>query len=552
MKVEDISSIPVKDIVDRLWLQYFNKSWAEFWFIDNWGKTGGWWFNTAKNCIKDFSHWDRPDWNWFWFVKQKLELDDNWTFNWFKENFSSYDTEIKQKPVVMVWNELKDITEQHIDYLKSRGIEYDNIKDIVKNYNNWIWCLVYENDVPKGLNARTLSTDHTKRFTALSWYSTKWLYQHEIDNSKSYLIVVEWLIDFLTLRQFESNVVWLKSAESWVEEIKRLSEKFEIIIIPDNDEAWKVTVKKIDGIKYRLFDLSRYSDDYKDINDMLKDYITLVGWDTIIKMIRDESVWILPIHATYEKLLKLQEYIKKNWKLGFDWPLPEIFNNTQWIVPWKVYTIGAYSNGWKSKLAYFFCKEFLRIWKSVLFINMEVQEELCFMNIIMSQEKKTYDEVKDFKIDIRTYEKLIIVDNIYKLDDIENIISSNKADIVFIDFCQNIQTKWKSDYEKNADIAKTIQRLAIKTNSTIFNLSQLSNSTWKDVSNWSWDFISLKWSWEYVASSDVILVLRKSDTQWELELKIAKNKFWINWLEFVLNVDFARNQFSFKEKIKSF
>jgi hypothetical protein len=36
----------------------------------------------------------------------------------------------------MVWNELKDITEQHIDYLKSRGIEYDNIKDIVKNYNN--------------------------------------------------------------------------------------------------------------------------------------------------------------------------------------------------------------------------------------------------------------------------------------------------------------------------------------------------------------------------------------------------------------------------------
>jgi 2,4-dienoyl-CoA reductase-like NADH-dependent reductase (Old Yellow Enzyme family) len=72
---------------------------------------------------------------------------------------------------------------------------------------------------------------------------------------------------------------------------------------------------------------------------------------------------------------------------------------------------------------------------------MEVQEELCFMNIIMSQEKKTYDEVKDFKIDIRTYEKLIIVDNIYKLDDIENIISSNKADIVFIDFCQNIQTK---------------------------------------------------------------------------------------------------------------
>ena len=74
-------------------------------------------------------------------------------------------------------------------------------------------------------------------------------------------------------------------------------------------------------------------------------------------------------------------------------------------------------------------------------------------------------------------------------------------------------------------------------------MSQLSNTVWRDVSNGNTDFISLKWSWEYFASSDVIFILMRCDD--EMIVKIAKNKYWRNGVEFAFAVDFARNQFNF-------
>ena len=100
------------------------------------------------------------------------------------------------------------------------------------------------------------------------------------------------------------------------------------------------------------------------------------------------------------------------------------------------------------------------------------------------------------------------------------------------------------DYEKNATVAKTIQRTAIKTWTTIYSLSQLSNSVGKDVAYGNMDFISLKGSWEYFASSDVIFILARNDD--EMIVKISKNKYGRNGGEFAFEVDFARNQFTFK------
>ena len=58
------------------------------------------------------------------------------------------------------------------------------------------------------------------------------------------------------------------------------------------------------------------------------------------------------------------------------------------------------------------------------------------------------------------------------------------------------------------------------------------------------DFISLKGSWEYFASSDVIFILARNDD--EMIVKISKNKYGRNGGEFAFDVDFARNQFTFK------
>jgi DNA primase len=53
------------------------------------------------------------------------------------------------------------------------------------------------------------------------------------------------LIDFLSLRQYDTNVVGLKSAESGIEEVVRLSKDFNIIFCFDNDEAGKKTIEKL-------------------------------------------------------------------------------------------------------------------------------------------------------------------------------------------------------------------------------------------------------------------------------------------------------------------
>lgn len=250
---------------------------------------------------------------------------------------------------------------------------------------------------------------------------------------------------------------------------------------------------------------------------------------------------------TFTKFNNLKDLLKKQGKLWIDWPRPQLYNTCSWVIPWKVYTIWAYSNVWKSKFAYAHVAYFLRAGKKVLFINLEVDAEHCLMNVIQAMYGLSYKEVMNFEVTdnvIKDFENLTITDDLYKLDDIVKKIEDEKADIVFIDFVQNIEGKGMWDYEKNATVAKTIQRTAIQTKSTIYSLSQLSNSVWRDVNNGNTDFISLKGSWEYFASSDVIFILQRCDD--EMIIKISKNKFGKNGWEYAFDVDFSRNQFTFK------
>ena len=244
---------------------------------------------------------------------------------------------------------------------------------------------------------------------------------------------------------------------------------------------------------------------------------------------------------------KMQKQLKQNGRLWDSWPCDILYEKCSGVIPWKVYTIWAYSNVWKSKFAYWHIAYFLKQGKKVLIINLEVDAPHCFMNILQSVNNMNYSEVMDYKLtddDIDFYSNLTITDDLYRLDDIVKKIEEEHYDIVFIDFVQNIEWKWMWDYEKNATVAKTIQRTAIKTWTTIYSLSQLSNSVGKDVAYGNMDFISLKWSGEYFASSDVIFILSKQDD--EMIVKISKNKYGRNGGEYAFTVDFARNQFTFK------
>lgn len=248
--------------------------------------------------------------------------------------------------------------------------------------------------------------------------------------------------------------------------------------------------------------------------------------------------------AVFEELEKKRRLLKINGKLWGDWPRPEIYNKCSGVIPSKVYTIWAFSNVWKSKFAYAHTAYFLKQGKSVLFINLEVVADECLRWIIQAHDNLDFKEYMDWNCELDSYDNLDIRDDLYKLEDIVKCIEESNADIVFIDFVQNIDAWWSSLYEQSAKIAKTIQQTAIKTKKTIYSLSQLSNSTAREVQNWMNDLTMLKWGWEYYASSDVIFILSKEDWGW-MKVKIEKNKFWPKWSAIMLDADLSRNHFTF-------
>jgi hypothetical protein len=76
-----------------------------------------------------------------------------------------------------------------------------------------------------------------------------------------------------------------------------------------------------------------------------------------------------------------------------------------------------------------------------MYLSLEVDKAMLFSNVLANYYNKNYYDILDpnFFYKMEDFEKLEIYDNIYKLEDIKNIIRVRSPDIVFIDFIQNIQ-----------------------------------------------------------------------------------------------------------------
>lgn len=539
-------------------LTIFNKLWLEYSSVWVWeyrlNKTDWRSYNKHKWIVTDFSWKWRPQGSQFSFVKWYLKLADSETYERFKTNFYLWEkkmewlTKEKRDTLKKQWNDLPNLSKELIDYLTSRRIDYSKVKDCVKQYNNWIWLLMYDSEWPIWLKARTTSQDHKTRFVSLFWYKWDWIYLHWIDKSKDYIVVVEWLIDFLTLRQYDTNIVWLWSSKAWLEQIKQLAKKYKIYFIPDNDEAGKQTLVDIwTSFDYYLFDLEEYG--VKDINELeCKEQVGETLVNSILELWVDRSLGSL--NNAIMELQRYQEMIAKQGKLWFGSPYPEIDKYTDWIIPGKVYTIAAYSNVGKSKFSYNYCNHFLKQGKRVFYISLEVDRWMLLLNLVCNMEQVEFWNVRNwYKPDFTKYKNLKIFDTLYDLEEIEQVVLSQCPDIVFIDFVQNIKTKSTSEYERMSKIARKIQEIAIRSKSAIITLSQLANDVAKEVWKGNTDFVSLKWWGELFASSDVIFVLRKnSDIKDEIIMKIVKNKYWIANKEFVFKVDFAKSVFRYSRE----
>lgn len=536
--------VPIKDVLHKLGIETYRKWDDEIWLCEWKQKTSWRSANIKDNLVNDFTDKWRPKGDPYAFVKQHFNiLDDKEVYERFEQNFTEYKPTEKES-VYSIWKKLPELSQKQVEYLEWRGIEYNKVKHFVKDYNWAIGCMIFQNNVAVWLTARTLNTDHNKRFVALKWYKSKWVYKSKLDEKKDYVIVVEWLIDFLTVRQYEQNVVALKSLEAWYSDVKDLAKKYKIKMVFDNDEHIEKAKEKMKWISYSFFDWSEVEFLWyqcKDVNDLVK-YVE----SDLIWLILDCQIEDSPILSTIEKFKYRQEVIKERGGMLWEpWPIPEIYNRTKWIIENKVYTIWAFSNTGKSKLAYYHAQWFLKQGKKVMYVSIEESEVDIFSNIACSYYNHWLSKQHNLQVNISDFKNLICVDYVMKLQELEDLVDSTKPDILFIDYVQGLFTGG-SAYEKNAMIAMTIQKTTIRNWCTTFCLSQLSNSAMKELSDWlnKQNTISLKGAWEYYFASDVILILSRTADKNALQIKIEKNKFWVKWDICNCIVDRDKNMFN--------
>jgi archaellum biogenesis ATPase FlaH len=225
--------------------------------------------------------------------------------------------------------------------------------------------------------------------------------------------------------------------------------------------------------------------------------------------------------------------------------IKEIDDALNWGIPkGSVTTIGAYSNTGKSKFAYFLASNFLKQWKKVLFFNLEVPKETALKNILASYSWSHADYSSDVWDYLNSYVDLplTVVDDKWDWESIKIFAQSCDADVIFLDFVQNIEIQGDGIYEQTSKLAKRIQRFAIENNVTVISISQLSNDGARGYK--AGDIIPMKWGGELVASSDICLMLQNDATNGRIiNLTVAKNKFGKKEDVFWLSVDYKNNMF---------
>ena len=81
--LEKINLVDIRDILDRLWIQYRDND-----ILDEGQMTDGWKIHKKKNCVVNFTaNKNRPTWWPFSVVKKTLKLTAKECFDWFADTF---------------------------------------------------------------------------------------------------------------------------------------------------------------------------------------------------------------------------------------------------------------------------------------------------------------------------------------------------------------------------------------------------------------------------------------------------------------------------------
>ncbi len=175
---------------------------------------------------------------------------------------------------------------------------------------------------------------------------------------------------------------------------------------------------------------------------------------------------------------------------------------------------------------------------NVVVISTEMTEEQLLARLIgnmtgiysqkiLSGKLNQYEDEKFSNVyqDIRKT-KLHIYEDVFELSEIEAVARKHNLrdgiDILFIDYVQNCRVEGaKSEYQEQAIMAKSIQKLAKDVRATIVCLSQVSNS----IGRGDTDNFELKGAGEWAAVSDIGIMLQRSkEDDTLLKLEVKKNR----------------------------
>ncbi len=531
--IERIEQIEPEDILNALWIS-FSRKWAVLFLKDGDGETSGWKGHATRGIFKDWANKWRPEWDRIDFAGAVLWLWKHETLKWYEETFAlenNWKPKKEENLFKAKWNEMWEVTEEQKEYMMSRWINLSLLEWVVKN-NSWKMCVpIVKHDWRIcSLQSRNV---WDKAYFLAPWWDSDWIFMNWINQEKKALIVVEGWSDYLTIRQWTTNVIGLVNA--WNTEQLRIVKQFqrsgmEIFFIPDNDEAGEKAEEKMNEL-WIIFNTFRVGDYWvKDINELISSYDV---WKTILKTIKEESE--KPLTNIQIALQRLETNLSKGRVTISE---KVIDKYCRWFRRGTTVLINGQSTWGKTSFSLHLLVHILKhtnetinyysletdIWEQILAIMW------FYYNVSESELLANMD-----KYDINKFsDRLFIYDDIRTYKEMTEHITETSPWFFFLDFVQKLKIEGiRDEMEKATFYAQEMQNFLIDQGHTIWiSLSQVA------MSNYQAPLIQRtpKNAWALLESSDVVINVWK-DIDWAFKVGFYKCKWWIWWGK-VFNTDF--------------
>lgn len=456
---KQINQIPFQQVFNVLGIKTFKKWFWSFGIEWEWKRTDGYVLNERENLVNDFSG-KRPRGDVIKFVQEYLKLEFPEAVDWCGKTFN-LKSEIKMetktfKPIIAV--ETKDNATK---YLESRGISMQKLSTVVKVARQktmgkdvrFDWeCIACE---MKDMKGKTVGV----QYRSIEWKAfytdgnDGFFYQFTWDIRKKNLFVVEWMTDFLSLRQYTPSVIGIKSSQTPIDnDFKRFVEKFDnIYLLFDNDQSGKNAKDRFKSIVTgtRIYEI--VWDEKIDVNDLCNElWLELIDW-IISNSELTQSPSFEHIDSETRLELGLKELDQTNPDSVISWGWEEFDKKLGYIMGWQLILIWGTTGTGKSTLVNQICanvsEQGFRVARYSLEdrIQEKVKEEIYFrigrIRKQGGQNNYPWSEFERNNIQSATYneERKLAIEEYRRVN--KNIIDLSHNKLVSIDELEHLMEK---------------------------------------------------------------------------------------------------------------